>query len=194
MTAAAPQTKDQRNRLLTAAARCFVKSGFRGARMAQIAAEAQMSTGHIYHYFDSKEQIIAEMVRGHIEEKESIFGRLERAGDQVVDLMVDNLEESVDSSANPFWSALTLEMTAEAMRNPKIADILRTADAEMKARLFTCLGEGSDQEELATRLEIFIALIQGIGIRNIINPKLDLPAVVSIVKEVVENLFRRSKP
>lgn len=106
--------------------------------------------------------------------------------------MVDNLEASVDSSTDPFWSALMLEMTAEATRNREIADILRATDADMKARVLACLGKGVQQDDLEMRLEVFVAMLQGLGIRTIINPDLDKAAVVRLVKSIAEALFRRS--
>lgn len=190
--AIALKNEDRREKILQAAERCFVASGFHGARMAQIAKEAGMSPGHVYHYFDSKEQIIAEMVRSHSGEKREMVERFEAAGDKLVDHMVDNLEESIDSSTDPFWSALTLEMAAEATRNPEIAEVLRSTDCEIKSRVVACLAGQSGKEDIETRLEVLIALFQGLGVRNIINPELDKAAVIRVVKEVVETLFRRT--
>lgn len=193
LTEPAPRSEEKREQVLQAAARCFVKSGFHGARMAQIAAEAEMSPGHIYHYFESKEQIIAEMVRAHAREKQASFEQFEQAGARVVDMMIDNLEEKIDSSTDPFWSALLLEMTAEATRNPEIAATIRDADADMKARVIAALSKGASVDEIETRLEILIALFQGLGIRNILNPGLDKPAIARLVKTIVENLLRGEK-
>lgn len=189
--AAAIKAEERRERLLRAAERCFIDSGFHGARMAQIAKEAQMSPGHIYHYFDSKEQIIAEMVHAHAEEKLSGLEVFEQAGDRVVDLMVEKLEESVDPDADPFWSALMLEMSAEATRNPEIAKTLRDMDADMKARVINCLGDNVNRDKIDARLEVFVAILQGIGIRNILNPDIDTPAVLGLVRGIVETLFRK---
>jgi AcrR family transcriptional regulator len=191
--AIALKNEDRREKLLQAAERCFVASGFHGARMAQIAKEAGMSPGHIYHYFDSKEQIIAEMVRANSGEKREMVERFEAAGDEVVDYMVGNLEESIDSSTDPFWSALTLEMAAEATRNPEIAEVMRSTDCEIKSRVLACLVGQSGKDDIETRLEVLIALFQGLGVRNIINPELDKAAVVRVIREVVETLFRRTE-
>lgn len=192
--AQAVKPEDRREKLLQAAERCFVESGFHGARMAQIAKQAQMSPGHIYHYFESKEQIIAEMVRSHAEEKLCSLEKFEQAGDRVVDVMLESLEESVDSNTDPFWSALMLEMTAEATRNPEIAATLRTVDADMKARVIKYLGAGVNQENIDSRLEVLVALLQGIGIRNILNPNLDKANVLRLARGIIDALFRTPEP
>ena len=54
--------------MLDAAAICFRNHGFHGASMAQISKTAGMSPGHIYHYFDNKEAIIAAIVERDMEE------------------------------------------------------------------------------------------------------------------------------
>lgn len=192
--AVAVKGEDRRERLLQAAERCFVASGFHGARMAQIAKEAQMSPGHIYHYFDSKEQIIAELVRAHVGEKQAMFDRFEQAGEQIVDELVECVEEGVDSNTEPFWSALMLEITAEATRNSEIAEVMRAVDAEIRARVVKSLGDGVCKADLDARLEVMVAIFQGMGIRNIVNPGLDKKAVVKVMREVVEALFRAPKP
>ena len=44
--------------ILHAAARCFVRDGFHRASISDICAEAGISPGHIYHYFENKEAIV----------------------------------------------------------------------------------------------------------------------------------------
>src|SRR6188474_1076875 len=50
---------DRRDEILSAAQRCFVRSGFHQTSMQEICAEAGMSAGNLYRYFPSKEAIIA---------------------------------------------------------------------------------------------------------------------------------------
>lgn len=184
--------QDPRVRLLKAAERCFIASGFHGARMAQIAKEARMSPGHIYHYFESKEAIIAELVRIHAQEKHDLIVRYETAGERILAVMVENLSDNICTSTDPFWSALMLEITAEATRNPVIADMLRTADSEKSARILTCLANELDVDRLDSRLEIVIALIQGLAIRNIVNPKLNKPAIRELLAGIIPMLFSKA--
>jgi TetR/AcrR family transcriptional regulator, repressor for uid operon len=50
---------DRRDEILSAAQRCFVRSGFHQTSMQEICAEAGMSPGNLYRYFPSKEALIA---------------------------------------------------------------------------------------------------------------------------------------
>src|SRR5215218_1785482 len=50
---------DRRSRILDAAERCFVRSGFHRTTMQDVAAEAGMSPGNLYRYFPSKDALVA---------------------------------------------------------------------------------------------------------------------------------------
>lgn len=53
-----PQLADPRTALLDAALRAFARSGYEGASVRDIAAEAQVAPGLLYHYFPSKEAVL----------------------------------------------------------------------------------------------------------------------------------------
>jgi TetR/AcrR family transcriptional regulator, fatty acid metabolism regulator protein len=55
---AAPATADKRRVILEAAVRVFARQGFHTCRVADIADEAGVAYGLVYHYFTSKEQIL----------------------------------------------------------------------------------------------------------------------------------------
>src|SRR5690242_20685299 len=76
-TLAEPTTLDRRTQILEAAVVCFAKRGFHQASMHDISAEAGISVGLIYRYFQNKEAVIAAMADRH---KTEISDLLERAG------------------------------------------------------------------------------------------------------------------
>jgi AcrR family transcriptional regulator len=55
---AAPAAVDKRRLILDAAVRVFARQGFHTCRVADIADEAQVAYGLVYHYFSSKEEIL----------------------------------------------------------------------------------------------------------------------------------------
>src|SRR5437660_5351731 len=57
---------DRRSQILDAALVCFARRGFHQTSMHDISAEAGISVGLIYRYFDNKEAVIAAMVDEHM--------------------------------------------------------------------------------------------------------------------------------
>ncbi|HEY8120547.1 MAG TPA: TetR family transcriptional regulator, partial [Myxococcota bacterium] len=57
--------KSERTRqaVIDAAARLFARRGYAGTNLSDIAAEAGIKTGSLYYHFDSKEQLVYEVLR-----------------------------------------------------------------------------------------------------------------------------------
>jgi AcrR family transcriptional regulator len=53
--------EEQKKKILEGAIRAFAHNGFPATKMADIAAEANVSYGLVYHYFPNKEQVLAEL-------------------------------------------------------------------------------------------------------------------------------------
>ena len=60
MMAKAPPV-DRRRQILDAAIRVFARQGFHACRVSDIAREAGVAYGLVYHYFDSKDQVLNEL-------------------------------------------------------------------------------------------------------------------------------------
>ena len=58
-----PARPDRRESILGAALSCFVERGFHGTAIPDIAREAGIASGTIYHYFDSKEALVNALYR-----------------------------------------------------------------------------------------------------------------------------------
>src|SRR3954451_20119025 len=57
--------EETRQRVLDAAARVFGRSGYEGARVAEIAKAAGLSVGAIYNHYPSKAELLAAVVEQH---------------------------------------------------------------------------------------------------------------------------------
>ena len=64
--------EDKRQAILDATLRLISKNGFHGTAMSKVAQEARVSTGIIYHYFDSKNDLMNELYK-HIKRN---FGQM----------------------------------------------------------------------------------------------------------------------
>jgi TetR/AcrR family transcriptional regulator, fatty acid metabolism regulator protein len=63
MAVRAGRQADRRRQLLEAAVKVFAKKGFHSARVGDIAEEAGVAYGLVYHYFDSKEALLETIFR-----------------------------------------------------------------------------------------------------------------------------------
>lgn len=80
---AKPRTKSEKTRLriLDAAAKTFRDKGYSATRLADIAAAADTQAGSLYYHFDSKDQLLAEVLeRGHDLVADSVRNRVEDLG------------------------------------------------------------------------------------------------------------------
>jgi TetR/AcrR family transcriptional regulator, fatty acid metabolism regulator protein len=63
MAARADRQADRRRQILDAAVKVFARSGFHRARVGDIAEEAGVAYGLVYHYFRSKEELLETIFR-----------------------------------------------------------------------------------------------------------------------------------
>jgi TetR/AcrR family transcriptional regulator, fatty acid metabolism regulator protein len=61
MSAAKAPPVDRRRQILDAAVRVFARQGFHSCRVSDIAREAGVAYGLVYHYFNSKDQVLNEL-------------------------------------------------------------------------------------------------------------------------------------
>src|SRR6202011_5309510 len=115
---------DSRSQILDAAVVCFAKHGFHQASMHDISAEAGISVGLIYRYFQNKEAVISAMADRH---KKEIHEMLERA--QQAPTLLESLEILFTAhcceNEPRVISAFVVDLYAEASRNPPVADLVR---------------------------------------------------------------------
>ena len=57
---------DKRRQILDAAIRVFARQGFHACRVSDVADEAGVAYGLVYHYFQSKEEIMATLFTGPV--------------------------------------------------------------------------------------------------------------------------------
>src|SRR3954463_13102309 len=126
-TMAYPRTDtplDRRDQILEAALASFAKRGFHQTSMHDISAEAGISVGLIYRYFENKEAVIAAMADQH---KQHIRQLLEEA--QQLPTLLESLELLFTAHCHEHsarvQSAFVVDLYSEASRNPQMADLVR---------------------------------------------------------------------
>ncbi|MHB0974220.1 MAG: TetR/AcrR family transcriptional regulator [Thiobacillus sp.] len=193
--AEASRAEARRAQIRAAASDCFRQHGFHGTSIAQISKTAGMSTGHIYHYFENKEAIIADIVAQDLQRSLTLTAELRSARD-VRSAMIERAIEGIERNLDPGTAALQLEIVAEAARNPRVAEIVRAADQSCRDSLACTLrtlrqatGHQDDAATLAGMVEALYALFEGLRIRAIRNPDIDRGALVRTFRRMVSDLL-----
>lgn len=191
------RNRARQDQILSAAAKVFGESGFHGSSMAALAKQAGMSVGHIYHYFENKDAIIEALVDRATEEVGGMFEEAHHPGDDALTTLVDWLDARVERQLDRDRAPLRLEILAEAARNPRIAEKLRSADAASHQRLTELVSDqlpGLDEHQVADRVEAIAATYWGLTFRAIHNRDLDRNAVARTTRLVLRQLLTDDAP
>ncbi|HEY7729481.1 MAG TPA: TetR/AcrR family transcriptional regulator [Gaiellaceae bacterium] len=76
-----PSVADKRRVILDAAVRVFARDGYHTSRVGDIAEEAGIAHGLLYHYFASKDEVLATIFRENWGELIGAFHRVEASGE-----------------------------------------------------------------------------------------------------------------
>ncbi len=172
VTKASARTRLQKERILAAAQSCFVKSGFHAASMATIAETAGMSPGLIYRYFENKNTIILAIIEQQLTVARRRIRQL-HGSRNLSARIVDFFDEDEKCDENAMSTVLYLEISAEATRDPQIAEALRQFDITVCSELADWLGRdreeggyGLPDEITPARALMLLCLIEGLKIRS----------------------------
>lgn len=181
--------EEKRREILDAARRCFVRDGFRGASIADICAEAGISPGHLYHYFPSKEAIVAAMGTVALAAGTAQFGELMKGSHALAALSTVIEEAKNRSLRNDF--VLILEILTEAGRNPKLAKILQAQSRSVRQALADFLRTSQAGGLIDPALDpemtaaILFGLLDGTRMLAIRDPKIDMTRILDHLKILV---------
>src|SRR3954462_13472310 len=114
----------RRNQILGAAFSCFAKRGFHQTSMHDISAEAGISVGLIYRYFESKEAGISAMADCGKKVLQDLLARARQAPTLAEALEIVFMSHCSESSPQ-LQSAFVIDLYNEASRNPPLAEMVR---------------------------------------------------------------------
>lgn len=156
---------DRQLHITRAAAICFARSGFHGASMQDICAEAGMSAGALYRYFPSKAAIILAIAEAERERHALLFEPLLSASDPLRALQEIG---TTFLQAAATGDMLAADVIAEAGRNPEVK-------------------EAFDKNALLVHETICRALERGQHL-GVIDPDLDIPAACQLLMSLGDGL------
>lgn len=189
-------TRDQTvRRILDAARKCFVASGFQGASMHQICGEAGMSPGALYRYFPSKEAIINEIAENDRREDMETFAAM-FDNPSVVDGVVESTMAYIRHIHDRDMAPLFAEIRAESMRNEMICATCLEHREGVAGRFETYLadaiarGDIAPDVDLSTLLAMFMTIGEGFALNNLLALGLPENQIERLVRAMVVAMLK----
>jgi AcrR family transcriptional regulator len=165
---------DRREQILNAAMVCFAKRGFHQASMHDISAEAGISVGLIYRYFENKEAVISAMADRHKAEIQDVLKRARQAPSLLESLEVLFTAHCCENSPQ-VTSAFVVDLFAEAARNPDVWQLIRDVRKtvmEGVTDLITRSPEAKSHHLTPRELaDLIFAVNDGMLMRDILQPR-----------------------
>ena len=154
---------------------CFAKRGFHQASMHDISAEAGISVGLIYRYFENKEAVIAAMADRHKKEIQGVLERARQAPSLLESLEILFTAHCCENSPQ-VRSAFVVDLYAEASRNPQVANLVLGVLQTAMEGLTDLIARAPEAQKSAHDLtpnemaELIFAVGRGMLMRDVLQP------------------------
>ncbi len=191
----AEKREAQTARIMDAARKCFVHSGFRGASMHEICREADMSPGALYRYFPSKESII-----------EAIAEKDRQADQLILSTMVNGptlLDGFIRAAMAHFamvheqgMAPLFTEIRAESMRNETVRNACNKNEQQVIDAFHAFLSYGIAKGEIEpiadihSIVHVMLAVGEGIIMNDLSDKGIGLDKVETILHAMTKAVLR----
>lgn len=176
----------RREHILDAAETCFIRNGFHRTTMLDLAKAATMSAGNFYRYFSSKEAIVLALAERERERGIAMLGELEKSGDRRAAFFGILTRFFLDLTREA--AVLRLDIWSEATRNPAIAAMTESSEAETRAWFidtFEALATSPDCDPPAL-YAVMNRLLTGIIVDRALTPDFDPVAAVAQMLRLLE--------
>lgn len=165
------QTTEQRRELLIESAmECFVENGIAQTGIRDIAKHAGVSLGNLYNHFRGKNALIAEIAKLESHWLSEFVQQIDQISDGA-SALESFVNQYLDYAADLYQAVLTVEITAMALRDPKVATLFE----DNRNMLITCLSNlierGKAQENFAQTVDtansagLILDLVEAFGLR-----------------------------
>lgn len=194
-----PDSTDRRTQIREAALRVFARKGYRNTVVEDVADEAGVAKGTVYTYFDRKEELLAAVFEGLMDEMRARQARiLESDRPPLAKIRALHLSFADLLGRNDEFARVMLDIWVAGMQDPERFGIdFKTLYAEYRALVRRLLGEARMRGEIRDDLPdltpaILIGAIEGVLLQWVIDPGgVDFPEAADDILDVLYGGVRR---
>ncbi|AKO92243.1 hypothetical protein BEH_09140 [Priestia filamentosa] len=191
------QIRDERRaQILQAALRVFARRGMVAAKISDIAKEAKLSHGLVYHYFKSKEEIFMTLVQKALESSLNvIYYANEQVGTPLEKLrwMTEQIMKSINNGEEVLLFLIMIQASTSDIVSEEVKEIL-TGEHAVSPVMATIplIMEGQKVKEIKQEDPVqlavtYYAFIQGLAINKIQWEECPMPEA-----HLIMNIFKKT--
>jgi len=182
----------RRDQVIAATTRCIVKNGMVNLSVKNIAAEAGVSTGIIYHYFKNKEDILMHVIKAAFQQShQAVMDTVEPLNEPHDKLMkhIENINDVAKNNSD--FYGLILNYLGQTSSNEQVNVIVQKFFRNLRSYVNNYLEEGVNRKTFTAGSvknlpAIVIALGMGLGIMWTVDPEaFDLDEMGETYKDVI---------
>jgi TetR/AcrR family transcriptional regulator, repressor for uid operon len=180
---------EKRREILKAALERLQQEGLRGTSIADICEAADISPGHLYHYFANKEEILAAIFEDAIASGAREFGELIKSSNALSALSA--IIEGAKSRNLRKEYMLFLEIAAESGRNSRLGKMLQEGSRFIWAQIAEHIRQGQEAGFIDKSLSpdataaILYAVLDGVRVMAVRDPKIQMDEILDHLKIMV---------
>jgi TetR/AcrR family transcriptional regulator, transcriptional repressor of aconitase len=181
----------RREQILTAARRCFLRDGFHATSMQDLFAEAGLSSGAVYGYFASKDDVIVAIAEDNLlGVTEMIYSAATRQpGRPAGAVLADVMDMLRAKDAEDGLGKLTVIVWSEALRNPSLAARFTALVTQVRAILAEVIQQSQGNLPAGVPADVLASALLSLVPGYLLQLALLGPAAVDGVPDAVRALW-----
>ncbi len=138
-------THDRKEQILDSSAQLFANRGVSRTTVREIGEAAGVFSGSLYHYFKSKDAIVAELMSGFMAEIQSRFGQVEQQSGSPVEVIEGLIRETLAVIEQFPHETAIYQQDRGYLRDHGLLDAVDDASRRVRRHWLTAIRQGVEQ-------------------------------------------------
>jgi AcrR family transcriptional regulator len=198
-----PEHKQERRAQIIAAARtCFARAGFHRTTLQDVFAEAKLSAGCVYSYFQSKEELVLAIAEERHQDERQALTEASSSEDAIEGLrsIAQRFAEDYLERDGRERRLIAIQTWAESMFNHDIRKSVIAGLEAPKRQITTLIRRGQALNTLSRGLDpeatacAMIAMFHGFILQKLWEPGFDTAAAFAVFQRFLDSLSEKTIP